>query len=735
MDSLGRARSNAILIAGQGIQNSQSQIKRTDLEGQRNCTTIAMGVNQLAQNLFPPQQETPQLHTSFQTFGHSNVHQLSKELDQKGAENLQFPNPSTTFRPNTFFDNEIDDQRFGDISSTSSHVEQDSKELDGLPETMTTTSNSFTPQFNVSPEDELEAAKESAEIVKLRNLQENSEEFNKSVNVYIHQIQTITAKTDKNQISAWNAKLLESEKTILKFIEKNPFDFNNPKHLIEFFKIQLSMKNALAQLKAINSSKTKIAQEHLDKLTSLNKSHILPANIINNKQLETWQKFNLKFFHANRKIALDKLKHTSIQEGTVILARATSQTDCTFVLSQISENDEKHVKININENGKFQQPGSSLSFDSLKEYLLYHMSNFTPPLTLIQNDGSLLQLSPDKEAKEQSEVKERRSKNNAEISTQTSSISLEHNNTEVYDHQLILNLGKGDTRNNLIAKANLEGRDIHTIELRNATLETLAKTLTEKDKKVLAELTHNSCIHIIGHGSPGTTFISSDEGTRFSIEDYNNLLSTYCPKLKQDAIKLSDGHFVNVKINVIACYGGAKPPQKGSESANNVLKQILSFSQNLIEKGKEVNIYARSFGREKAVRRNAMGQEIDGNLAGNYASALSITGEKLPPGQLRTARVARPDASRRPSPPHSLREQEQMGGVPQLEINQALERYRKIESLNKLEEELKELIKANPNFNFKLSDTTNFVPYDPILHPKYFNLTENIEKLKKELSS
>ncbi len=133
-----------------------------------------------------------------------------------------------------------------------------------------------------------------------------------------------------------------------------------------------------------------------------------------------------------------------------------------------------------------------------------------------------------------------------------------------YDHQLILNLGSGNSAKGLTGKAKKRQLNSHTIDLRNQHLDQLSK----EQSQFFQQLSHQSRIYMIGHCNKGKHYIISDEGVKITAEQFADMIAKHAPQLKdsQSSQKL--------RISVVACYGGAHSA-KGNESFSSKLCHLL----------------------------------------------------------------------------------------------------------------------------------------------------------------
>lgn len=160
---------------------------------------------------------------------------------------------------------------------------------------------------------------------------------------------------------------------------------------------------------------------------------------------------------------------------------------------------------------------------------------------------------------------------------------------QIYDRQLILNLGRRKSEEETTAHAmQLRGEkkgipstiiDLHDFDVDNPSEELI---------NALKELTHHSRVYIIGHGSPGGEEISSADGNNsINYKQICDLLGKYSEKLKEQDEKRE------ITISNVIC-NSAKKGTKQQKSISHKESEYLY---------KTYRIFSRIYGRDGRVAR------------------------------------------------------------------------------------------------------------------------------------
>jgi len=129
-----------------------------------------------------------------------------------------------------------------------------------------------------------------------------------------------------------------------------------------------------------------------------------------------------------------------------------------------------------------------------------------------------------------------------------------------YDRQLILDLGSGNSAKGLTWRAQQKGHSCETLDLKKCTVnESNELNLTERQIFFFNQLTHHSRLYIIGHGSKGSSIISSDQKLNISVQNFAQTMIKYAPQLKQPSENGS-----KIRISVVACFAGMERGTKKS---------------------------------------------------------------------------------------------------------------------------------------------------------------------------
>jgi hypothetical protein len=169
-----------------------------------------------------------------------------------------------------------------------------------------------------------------------------------------------------------------------------------------------------------------------------------------------------------------------------------------------------------------------------------------------------------------------------------------------YDHQIILNLGKGSTAEQLTAKATKA----------HLSSETIDPHYSDSDLLNLSQLAPSSRLYIVGHCDKGRSYLTSDgkPQKRMKVKQFVEMLVKQAPQLMKQTSPER-----RIKISLIACLAGSNGP-----------REKKSFGFQLCQALAEAGIYA-----EVVARTESVGVAVNDADPGRKRGAHGFKADKL----------------------------------------------------------------------------------------------------------